>query len=142
MNCSVLSEREKVPSKRGGICIILGAGTWKIVSDISDLSGGYLYMYLFYIYMYLYYIYMLLKGWNILSFLGDSHLKKDVFARAVRSGCYLESAGSLSGLGKSKQRSCLFFIFFALCSYKSSSFFSPTKMDPGCFLHKRRVITC
>lgn len=38
------------------------------------------------------------------------------------------------------QRSCLFF-FYPL-TYKSTSFLSPIKMVPVCFLHKRLVIAC
>lgn len=50
------------------------------------------------------YIYMFLKNWNILPFFRDNHLKENIFVQAVRSGFYLESAGSLSGLGKPECR--------------------------------------
>lgn len=53
----------------------------------------------------------MLKSWSILSFLRDNHLKKNAFVQAVRSGCNLEPAGNLSGLGKSERRGHVFFFF-------------------------------
>lgn len=128
-------------------CHIWSTGTEKIKADSSPLWGGYFYIYIKYIYLYFIYIfvffniYVLLKSWSILSFLSDNHLKGNIFVQAVRSGCYLESAGSLLGFGKLERRGHVFF-FFCLLSYKSSLFLSTTKMAPGCFLHKRLVITC
>lgn len=129
MNSSVLSERDGVPSILPYMkCWYLENNSW----HFSSIKRLFIYIYIF--------IYMLLKSWSILFLLRDNHLKENIFVQIVRTGCYLESAGSLSGLGKSGRRGHVF--FFTLHSYKSTSFLSPIRMAPGCFLHKRLVITC
>jgi len=68
----------------------------------------------------------MLKSWRILSFLRDNHLKENTFVQAVRSGWYLESAGSVSGLEKSEHRGHIFF-FFPFLVTKAIRFFHPPK---------------
>lgn len=123
-------------------CHIWSTGTEKIIADSSPLSGGYFYIYIKYIYLYFIYIfiffniYVLLKSWSILSFLSDNHLKGNIFVQAVRSGCYLESAGSLLGFGKLERRGHVFFFFFAFLVTKAVYFFHPPKWLLAAFYTK------